>query len=47
MLSAGITARDGALALDRAARAEMDDAIDFALASPFPAPELALEDVFT
>jgi acetoin:2,6-dichlorophenolindophenol oxidoreductase subunit alpha len=47
LLSAGITARDGALELDRAARAEMDDAIDFALASPFPAPELALEDVFT
>ncbi len=46
VLAAGIMAREDAIALDEAARAEMDDAVEFALASPFPEPQQALEDVF-
>ena len=37
---------DAAAKIDAAARAEMDDAVQFALASPLPAPEEALKHVF-
>ena len=46
LAAAGVMTHDDALTLDRAARAEMDEAVEFALGSPFPAPERALEDVF-
>ena len=46
LLAKDVVSREDALALDRKARAEMDDATAFALDSPFPEPEQALEDVF-
>jgi pyruvate dehydrogenase E1 component alpha subunit len=46
LLAKDVVSREDALALDRKARAEMDDATTFALDSPFPEPEQALEDVF-
>jgi pyruvate dehydrogenase E1 component alpha subunit len=46
LLAAHVVTRDDAMALDRAARAEMEEAVEFALGSPFPEPEQALEDVF-
>jgi TPP-dependent pyruvate/acetoin dehydrogenase alpha subunit len=46
LVAKGVLGRDAALQLDRATRAEMDEAVAFALDSPFPEPEQALEDVF-
>jgi acetoin:2,6-dichlorophenolindophenol oxidoreductase subunit alpha len=46
LLAADVMPRDEVLTLDRSARAEMDEAVEFALESPFPEPEQALEDVF-
>lgn len=46
LLAAGRLTRDDALAIDREARDEMARAVRFALDSPYPAPEEALEDVF-
>lgn len=44
-LGAGIAA-DELDGIDKAVRAEVDDAVEFALASPLPAPEQALEYLF-
>lgn len=46
LLAAGRSTRERVLTIDIAARAEMAEAVRFALESPFPAPEEALEDVF-
>ena len=46
LLAAGAATQDEILALDRAVRGEMARARTFALESPEPAPEAALEDVF-
>ncbi len=46
LLAAGRLDHAGALAIDRAARDEMARAVEFALGSPYPEPEEALEDVF-
>ena len=46
LLEAGAITRDAALAIDTAARDEMAGAIRFALDSPYPEPEEALEDVY-
>lgn len=44
--SAGILSDADVARIEEAARAEMDDAVQFALASPFPAPEEALHHVY-
>lgn len=44
--SAGILSDADVARIGEAARAEMDDAVQFALASPFPAPEEALDHVY-
>ncbi len=46
LLARGATTRDEIEGIDRAARAEMADAAAFALDSPYPDPNEALEDVF-
>ncbi len=46
LLSADQVDRATVLDIDRLARKEMDQAVRFALESPYPAPEEALEDVF-
>ena len=46
LLAADVLTRDAALELDAAAVTEMEAAVAFALESPFPAPEEALEHVF-
>lgn len=46
LLAAQRVTREEVLDIDRAARAEMAAAVRFALDSPYPAPEEALEDVF-
>ena len=46
LLAAGIVERDDAKELDREARQEMERAVSFAMESPFPEPEEALEDVY-
>ena len=46
LLSADVITPDAALELDVAAVGEMAAAVTFALESPFPAPEEALDDVF-
>ena len=46
LLAAGIVERVDAMELDREARQEMERAVSFAMASPFPEPEDALEDVY-
>jgi len=46
LLAAGAITQAQALALDAEARAEMVAAVRFGLASPYPAPEEALDDVF-
>ena len=46
LLQAGHITQERALQLDQEARAEIDRARRFALESPDPAPEAALEDVF-
>jgi pyruvate dehydrogenase E1 component alpha subunit len=46
LLAAGRSTPERALAIDDAARAEMAAAVRFALESPFPEPEEALDDVF-
>jgi len=46
LLAAKIVAREDAVALDQRARLEMENAVSFALASPFPEPEEALNDVY-
>jgi TPP-dependent pyruvate/acetoin dehydrogenase alpha subunit len=46
LLDAGATTEDRILELDDAARSEMAAAVTFALDSPYPAPEEALEDAY-
>ncbi len=46
LLAAGVATREEILDIDRQAAAEIDRAVDFALASPLPTPESALEGVF-
>jgi pyruvate dehydrogenase E1 component alpha subunit len=46
LLDAGTTVRDEILAVDEAARAEMAAAVAFALDSPYPEPEEALEHAY-
>jgi len=46
LMAARTLDREQAVAIDAAARSEMQTAISFALDSPFPRPEEALEDVF-
>jgi pyruvate dehydrogenase E1 component alpha subunit len=46
LLDAGHLTAEDALAIDRGAREEMASAIEFALESPYPRPEEALEHVF-
>lgn len=46
LLAASVVTRDDAMELDREARHEMERAVSFALDSPFPEPEEALEDVY-
>jgi pyruvate dehydrogenase E1 component alpha subunit len=46
LLDVGAVTRDVAGAIDRDAREEMRRAIEFAVESPYPAPEEALEDVY-
>lgn len=46
LLAAGVATREEVLDIDRQAAAEIDRAVDFALGSPPPRPESALEGVF-
>jgi acetoin:2,6-dichlorophenolindophenol oxidoreductase subunit alpha len=46
LLVAGVTTREAALELDAAAIAEMEEAVTFALESPYPAAEEALDHVY-
>lgn len=46
LLAAEHVDRAAVLDIDRRARQEMDEAVRFALESPYPAPEEALQDVF-
>jgi len=46
LLAAGRVTRADVVAIDREARAEMAAAVRFALDSPYPAPEEALEDMY-
>ena len=46
LVADGTLDTDGAEAVWEAARAEVDEAVEFARSSPYPAPESALEDVF-
>ena len=46
LLSEGVLAEEDATRLEESARKEMDDAVQFALASPFPAPEEAVNYVY-
>jgi len=45
-LAAGDGAAPRLVSLDTAVRRRIEDAVKFALASPFPAPETAFERVF-
>lgn len=46
LVGAGIATREELEAIDRAIQAEIDRAVEFAEASPWPEPETALEDVY-
>lgn len=46
LVEAGIATREELDAIDRAIQAEIDRAVEFAEASPWPEPETALEDVY-
>ncbi|MGH9746451.1 MAG: thiamine pyrophosphate-dependent dehydrogenase E1 component subunit alpha [Candidatus Acidiferrales bacterium] len=46
IVGANVLAESRAANIEEAARAEMDDAVQFALASPFPAPDKALHYVY-
>ena len=46
LLSGGVLEDPDVQSIDEAARAEMEEAVQFALASPFPAPEEALNYVY-
>jgi TPP-dependent pyruvate/acetoin dehydrogenase alpha subunit len=46
LISGGVLNEPDANRIEEAARVEMDDAVQFALASPFPAPEEALNYVY-
>jgi TPP-dependent pyruvate/acetoin dehydrogenase alpha subunit len=46
LVSEGTLSEAGAKQIEEAARAEMEDAVQFALASPFPAPEDAVKYVY-
>jgi TPP-dependent pyruvate/acetoin dehydrogenase alpha subunit len=46
LISDGALNEEDAGRIEKAARAEIDDAVQFALASPFPAPEEALNHVY-
>jgi pyruvate dehydrogenase E1 component alpha subunit len=46
MLDAGVANRVEIVAIDQAARAEMGAAVRFALDSPYPRPEEALEHAY-
>ncbi|MGC8836868.1 MAG: thiamine pyrophosphate-dependent dehydrogenase E1 component subunit alpha [Anaerolineae bacterium] len=46
LVEAGIATREELEAIDRAIQAEIDRAVEFAEASPWPEPETALEDVY-
>jgi TPP-dependent pyruvate/acetoin dehydrogenase alpha subunit len=46
LLAADVITQEAALKIDTEARKEMANAIRFALESPYPAPEEALEDVY-
>ena len=46
LLKAGILTREQVEAIDNQVTAQVEDAISFAMGSPFPEPEDALEDVF-
>ncbi len=46
LVAGGLAGRDEVLAIDRDVRDEIARATGFALESPYPAPETALEDVF-
>jgi pyruvate dehydrogenase E1 component alpha subunit len=46
LLERGLLTEQAASAIEDAARAEMEDAVQFALASPFPAPEEAIKYVY-
>jgi pyruvate dehydrogenase E1 component alpha subunit len=46
LVSRGVFTESEAAQVDREAREEMDDAVRFALASPFPAPEEAVNHVY-
>lgn len=47
LLDVGATTRENVLAIDAAARAEMADAVTFALDSPLPEPQEALKHAYT
>lgn len=47
LLEEGILTRDDISRIDSRIRSELDDAIAYAKGNPFPAPEEALEDVFS
>jgi pyruvate dehydrogenase E1 component alpha subunit len=46
LVAGGAARQDEILAIDEAARDEMSAAVTFALESPYPAPEEALDHVF-
>ena len=46
LLSEGVLAEEDAARIEESARKEIDDAVQFALASPFPAPEEAVNYVY-
>ena len=46
LLKRGLITEGAAIQIEDAARAEMEDAVQFALASPFPAPEDATNYVY-
>ena len=46
LLAEGVTTESELKRIDNSAHAEMDDAVQFALASPFPAPEEAANNVY-
>jgi pyruvate dehydrogenase E1 component alpha subunit len=46
LLREGVLAEEDAGRIEEAARKEVDDAVQFALASPFPAPEEAVNYVY-
>jgi TPP-dependent pyruvate/acetoin dehydrogenase alpha subunit len=46
LLDAGVLTRDSLIALDRQVKEEIARAAEFALSSPLPAPEAALEHAY-